>query len=84
MKNPSSTSSSVLKQACSRSQSASSARLESHRMALVQDSAAFSRSSKRSESGKFRSSSYWASFSVSAARADRWTPQYSQSIERDT
>ena len=53
-------------------------------MALVQVSAAFSRSSKRLESWKFRSSSYLASSSLSAARADRWTPQYSQSIDFET
>ena len=84
MKKPSSTSSSVVKLACRRSQSASSAMPESHMMALVQVRAAFSRSVKRSESWKFRSSSYLASSRLSAARAERWTPQYSQSIDFDT
>ena len=84
MKNPSSTSSSLLKCSCSRSQSASSAIPESQRMALVQVRAAFSRSLKRSESWKFRSSSYLASSRLSAARAERWTPQYSQSIDLET
>jgi hypothetical protein len=53
-------------------------------MALVQVSAAFSRSLKRSESWKLRSSSYLASSRLPAARAERWTPQYSQSIDFDT
>jgi len=53
-------------------------------MALVQVRAAFSRSLKRSESWKFRSSSYLASSRLPAARAERWTPQYSQSIDFDT
>jgi hypothetical protein len=53
-------------------------------MALVHVSAAFSRSLKRSESWKFRSSSYLAFSTLSAAGAERWTPQYSQSIDFET
>ena len=84
MKNPSSTSSWTEKLARSRSQSPSSAIEESHMIALVQVSAAFSRSVKRSDCWKFSSSSYLASSSLPAARAERWTPQYSQSIDLET
>jgi hypothetical protein len=56
-KNPSSTSSGSLKWWCSRAQSASSARLESQMIALVYDSAVFSRSLNLSEGRKSSSSS---------------------------
>jgi hypothetical protein len=56
-KNPSSTSSGSLKWWCSRSQSASSARSAFQMMALVYDSAVFSRSLNLSETRKSSSSS---------------------------
>lgn len=54
-------------------------------MALVYVSAARSRAVKRSDSLKLSSSSYLASESpCRPAWTDRWTPQYSQSIDLET
>ncbi len=75
----------MVNSSCRRFQSAASAMSEFQTIALVYVSATFSRSVKRSEVAKFSSSSYCASVSpCRPARTERWTPQYSHSMDLDT
>lgn len=84
-KKPNSTSSGTVKWRWSSAQSASSAMSAFQMMALVYVSAARSRAVNRSESAKFRRSSYLGAESpCRPAWTDRWTPQYSQSMDLDT
>jgi hypothetical protein len=85
MKNPNSTSSGTVKCSWSFAHSASSAISGFQMMALVYVSATFSRSVNLDEVENLRSSSYWSSLRpFRPAWTDRWTPQYSHSIDLDT
>jgi hypothetical protein len=85
MKNPNSTNSGIVKCSWSFVHSASSAMSAFQTIALVYVSATFSRSVNLSDSVKFSRSSYFASVSpCRPARTERWTPQYSHSIDLET
>lgn len=85
MKKPSSTSSGIVKCSWSFVHSVSSAMSAFQMIALVYVSAIFSRSVNLSESVKFSSSSYFASVRpCRPARTERWTPQYSHSMDLET
>jgi len=85
MKKPSSTSSAFEKCWCSVVHNASSAISAFQTMALVYVSATFSRSVNLGESAKCRRSSYFSSVSpFRPAWTERWTPQYSHSMDLET